>query len=103
VAGPAGPLRAVADGVETPPPIRPRRGTWDKVLTAVLADADAEDELDWTLSVDSTVVRVHQHGASAARQVSQPGWHTGNRRMTRTRPGAGTSRVITASAGPAAC
>ena len=52
-------------------------GTWDKVLTAMLADADAAGALDWTVSVDSTVARVHQHGASAARQVSQSGWYTG--------------------------
>ena len=54
-----------------------RDGTWDKVLSEVVADADAAGELDWTVSVDSTVARVHQHGANAARQVSQPGWHTG--------------------------
>ena len=42
-------------------------GTWDQVLTALLARADAAGELDWALSADSTVVRVHQHGASAAR------------------------------------
>lgn len=42
-------------------------GTWDRVLTALQARADAAGELDWAVSADSTVVRVHQHGASAAR------------------------------------
>ncbi len=41
-------------------------GTWDKILTRLQVDADAAGELDWTVSVDSTVVRVHQHGATAA-------------------------------------
>ena len=45
-------------------------GTWDKILTRLQADADAAGELDWTVSVDSTVVRVHQHGATAAGRVT---------------------------------
>lgn len=52
-------------------------GTWDKVLTALLARADAAGELDWALSADSTVVRVHQHGASAARILEGPSSLTG--------------------------
>ena len=52
-------------------------GTWDKVLTALLARADAAGELDWALSADSTVVRVHQHGASAARVLEGPSSLTG--------------------------
>jgi transposase len=42
-------------------------GTWEKVLARVLTDADAAGELDWALSVDSTIARVHQHGATATR------------------------------------
>ncbi|WP_408015930.1 IS5 family transposase [Rhodococcus chondri] len=42
-------------------------GTWDRVLTALVAMVDAGGDLDWAVSVDSTVVRVHQHGANAAR------------------------------------
>jgi len=42
-------------------------GTWEKVLAKVLTDADAAGELDWAVSVDSTIARVHQHGATAAR------------------------------------
>ena len=52
-------------------------GTWDTVLAALQAQAEAAGELDWRVSVDSTASRVHQHGATAARQVSGPSSHTG--------------------------
>ena len=42
-------------------------GTWDKILLAMQTEADAAGEIDWNVSVDSTVARVHQHGATAAR------------------------------------
>ncbi|WP_411135660.1 IS5 family transposase [Streptomyces sp. C10] len=38
-------------------------GTWERIFTAVLAAADADDEVAWTVSVDSTVCRAHQHAA----------------------------------------
>lgn len=44
-------------------------GTWDRILTAVLADADAAGQIDWQLSIDSTASRVHQHAASLSREV----------------------------------
>jgi transposase len=44
-----------------------RDGTWERLVTAVQADADAAGELDWLVSVDSTVVRAHQHAAGARR------------------------------------
>ncbi|MFE1790839.1 IS5 family transposase [Streptomyces sp. NPDC059525] len=40
-------------------------GTWEKVFTALLAQADTEGDLDWVVAVDSTVVRAHQHAAGA--------------------------------------
>ncbi|MFF3985121.1 IS5 family transposase [Streptomyces sp. NPDC001797] len=43
-------------------------GTWERILAAVLAAADADDDLDWTVSVDSTVVRAHQHAAGARKK-----------------------------------
>ena len=52
-------------------------GTWDRVLLALQAEADADGEIDWRVSVDSTIARVHQHGASAARLQLTPGSHTG--------------------------
>lgn len=42
-------------------------GTWDKVLAALLAQADAVGEIDWNVSVDSTINRAHQHGTNLPR------------------------------------
>jgi putative transposase len=44
-----------------------RDGTWERLVAAVQADADAARDLDWLVSVDSTVVRAHQHAAGARR------------------------------------
>ena len=52
-------------------------GTWDRVLTALQAQADAAGQVDWSVSVDSTIARVHQHGATAKRSVSTPTSLTG--------------------------
>ena len=52
-------------------------GTWDRLLTELLTDADAAGEIDWQLSVDSTIARVHQHGAAARRSRLTPTSHTG--------------------------
>lgn len=54
-----------------------RDGTWDKILTQLQVEADAAGEIDWTVSVDSTIARVHQHGATAARSSSNDTSHTG--------------------------
>lgn len=43
-------------------------GTWERILAAVLAVADAGDDVGWTVSVDSTVCRAHQHSAGARRR-----------------------------------
>lgn len=43
-------------------------GTWERILTTVLAAADSDDDIDWTVSVDSTVVRAHQHAAGARKK-----------------------------------
>jgi len=58
----------VADVVEAARPFS-RDGTWDRVLEQLLSEADAAGQVDWQLSVDSTVSRVHQHGASLPREV----------------------------------
>jgi hypothetical protein len=34
-------------------------GTWERVFTALMAQADADKELDRVVSVDSTIVRAH--------------------------------------------
>jgi transposase len=43
-------------------------GTWARIADALRIDADTAEAADWTLSVDSTSVRVHQHGAGARHQ-----------------------------------
>jgi hypothetical protein len=40
-------------------------GTWAYLLQQVQAAVDAVGEIDWDVSVDSTVVRAHQHAAGA--------------------------------------
>jgi hypothetical protein len=59
-------------------------GTWDKIHARPLADADADadaaGDIDWMVSVDSTINRAHQHATSASRiEASGPqaGRHTG--------------------------
>ncbi|MFI0928356.1 IS5 family transposase [Streptomyces sp. NPDC021012] len=40
-------------------------GTFDRMLRTAQAKADAAGDIDWLVSVDSTVVRAHQHAAGA--------------------------------------
>lgn len=44
-------------------------GTWDNVLSGLLAQADAAGQIDWTVSVDSTINRAHQHAATLSRDT----------------------------------
>lgn len=44
-------------------------GTYDKILAALAADADAREVLEWTVSVDSTVARAHQHATTLPRHT----------------------------------
>ena len=44
-----------------------RDGTWAKILAELQADADAAGRIDWTVSIDSTISRAHQHAAGARR------------------------------------
>ncbi|MFD6341506.1 hypothetical protein [Streptomyces sp. NPDC060131] len=50
-----------------------------------MAQADADEDLNWAVSVDSTIVRAHQHAARGPRKGPRP-----------------ASRATTPSAGPAA-
>ncbi len=45
-------------------------GTWDRVLERLIADADRAGQVDWQLSLDSTISRVHQHAANLPREVA---------------------------------
>ena len=42
-------------------------GTWDVVLGRLTATADALGLLDWSVSVDSTITRAHQHATNVSR------------------------------------
>jgi transposase len=43
-----------------------KAGIWDRIFAEVQAQADTDNNLDWTIHfVDSTVIRAHQHAAGA--------------------------------------
>ena len=43
------------------------QGVWGQALERTQSMAQAAGELDWVASIDSTIVRVHQHGATRPR------------------------------------
>ena len=45
-----------------------RDGTWDRLLARAQTKSDAVCEVEWEISVDSTVARAHQHAAGARRR-----------------------------------
>ncbi|WP_455907550.1 IS5 family transposase [Streptomyces mirabilis] len=47
-------------------------GTWEGLLQQTQAAADIAGEIDWDISVDSTVMRAHQHAAGARREAPVP-------------------------------
>jgi putative transposase len=47
-------------------------GTWDAVLAKLTAAADAAGLVDWSVSVDSTIARAHQHATNTKRLTG--GW-----------------------------
>lgn len=58
---------------------RALNGTFERMPRAAQAKADAAGDIDWLVSVGSTVVRAHQHAAGArnggptARRSDAPG------------------------------
>ncbi len=48
-------------------------GTWDRVLTRILAEADAAGKIDWAVSVDATIARAHQHATNTTRPEQDTG------------------------------
>lgn len=42
-------------------------GAWDTVLAQILAEADAAGDIEWTVSVDATITRAHQHATNTTR------------------------------------
>jgi len=43
------------------------QGVWASLLEKVQSLAQRSGDLDWVTSIDSTIVRVHQHGATLSR------------------------------------
>src|SRR5690606_42053629 len=54
-----------------------RAGAWGFILKMLQAFAEASGDIDWQVSVDSTIMRAHQHAAGARRdpaaQAEPPG------------------------------
>ena len=45
-------------------------GTWDRVLLELQGQSHAAADLEWIVSVDSTVARAHQHAAGARQTLT---------------------------------
>ncbi|QTV79854.1 IS5 family transposase [Microbacterium sp. NIBRBAC000506063] len=54
-------------------------GTWEKLLAEVQKQADAAGKIDWVVSIDSTIARVHQHGATLSRDTGALSNHKNSR------------------------
>ncbi|WP_422386071.1 IS5 family transposase [Microcella alkaliphila] len=44
-------------------------GTWERLLAEMQRRSEAAGRLDWVVSIDSTIARVHQHGATLPRHT----------------------------------
>lgn len=60
-------------------------GTWERIFAAVLAAAEGADDIGWTVLVNSTVCRAHQHAAGARKRGLQAPGRT-RRPCARTLP-----------------
>ncbi|WP_212744340.1 IS5 family transposase [Rhodococcus sp. Q] len=71
-------------------------GTWDEILATLLAHADSAGDINWTVSVDSTICRAHQHGTNLSRntggsvELQEPAHRTDDHALGRSRGGLGT-------------
>lgn len=72
-------------------------GTWERVFTALMAQADVDEDLNWAVSVDSTIVRAHQH-AAGARKKRAPAGEPSDHALGRSRGGL-TTKIHLASDG----
>lgn len=50
-----------------------RDGTWDRILAQLMSQADAVGDIDWSVSVDSTIARAHQHATNLPRAEGPTG------------------------------
>ncbi|MET3974819.1 transposase [Cellulosimicrobium sp. 4261] len=60
-------------------------GTWDSILAHLMAEADAAGEIDWTVSVDSTINRAHQHATNTRRAEQDTGGDVESQEASRGR------------------
>ncbi|MFJ6754657.1 IS5 family transposase [Streptomyces sp. NPDC091273] len=74
-------------------------GTWEMILASVLAAADADDDIDWTVSVDSTVVRAHQHAGGARKKGRLAPGEPADHALGRSRGGLSTKVHLAADGG----
>ncbi|WP_405434986.1 IS5 family transposase [Streptomyces anulatus] len=64
-------------------------GTFSRMLRALQAERDAAGDIDWLVSVDSTIVRAHQHAAGGQKGVAE-GDEAGDHALGRSRGGLST-------------
>lgn len=65
-------------------------GTWERILATLLAAADGADDIRWTVPVDSTVCRTHQHTAGAREKGRRFGLSPTTLALGRSRGGLST-------------
>ena len=62
-----------------------RDGIWERLLADAQTRSDAVGEVEWLVSVDSTIARAHQHAAGARRRPSKQDAKRGSRTPTMRR------------------
>lgn len=70
LARPAPPVRALADLLRSLREVAQGRHLGSAALRGAETKSDAVGEVEWVVSVDSTVVRAHQHASGARRKPS---------------------------------
>lgn len=73
-------------------------GVWTYLVTALQGVADADGLITWDVSVDSTVVRAHQHAAGARRDLAVEG-EPADHALGRSRGGWGTKLHLSCEQG----
>src|SRR5699024_6763135 len=62
-----------------------RLGVWDRIHDELMAEADARGDIDWTVSVDATITRAHQHGTTTTRPDQPTGGQSESQETVRGR------------------
>src|SRR5699024_9911448 len=83
-----------------------RLGVWDRIHDELMAEADARGDIDWTVSVDATITRAHQHGTNTTRPDQPTGGQSESQETVRGRAWGACSWQVTRRAeqqGPCRC